>query len=154
MPWYSSTSRTGSEHMLWSAIRPPHHVAPATGKTAYPGARPKHVCVAAQRHIRAGRIRATSAQIGLRATSVRGSCRPETHRLLFRCNCRDRTVGSTMNSGGDSGLVENIANSAGDRSARSVGVFRGLSRTRTDCALQRLHQERQAERSTEPPNNV
>jgi adenylate cyclase len=36
-----------------------------------------------------------------------------------------------MNSGGDSGLVENMANSAGDRSARSVGVFRGLSRTRT-----------------------
>ena len=97
------------------------------------------------------RIRATSAQIGLRATSVRGSCCSETHRLLFQCNFRDRTVGSTMNSGGDSGLVENMANSAGDRSARSVAVFRGPSRTRTDCALQRLHQQRQAERSTELP---
>ena len=123
----------------------------ATGKTrqqlyvAYPGDYPNHVCLAVQRHIGAGRIRATSAQIGLRATSVRGSCRSGTHRLLFRRNCCDRTVGSTMNSGGYSGLVENMANSVGDRSARSVG---------TDCALLGLHQQRQSERSTELPNNV
>ena len=77
------------------------------------------------------------------------SCRWETYRLSSRCNCPDRTAGSTIHIGDDLGAAENVAKCAGGLSAHSALVLRG-----TDCACQRLHHKRTSEQSRELSKNT